>query len=161
MGTIFECTCNECGTEYTLQDNGGFRYTQWLCNGCGVRVSLPRFAHRPLREGHDFPPMLRRKNYVPMPPIPDNEIKRFSVEELVQLIADRSHWPAVGDRWDEYEITQLLRIVDPCSCGVTWTNTAQRPNQSAYDVDTPHPHSRCPSCHSKDFIYRRSDILTD
>src|SRR5690625_5155658 len=158
MGTTYECTCSECDARFTLQDDGGFRYTQWICSGCGTRVSLPRFAHRPPREGRDYPPLFGTRNYIPSAQIRDTEIKRFATHELAQLLSEPRRWPASGDRWDEYEIEHLLSIVAPCECDATWANTTLRQHCSHNGEDAPHPFSRCPSCDSKHFVFQRSDI---
>lgn len=87
-----------------------------ICDCCGKQARLPRFAPRPSRKGHNYPPMFRTKGYVPAPPIPENEIVRFSNAELTAFMDDRRRWLKGGDSWDLWELDQLLKLIGCCEC---------------------------------------------
>lgn len=99
----------------TVTDN--FTAMRRVCGHCGAQVNTPRYAPRPTREGHDYPPFLRTRNYVPAPPIPDAEITRFDTDELSRLLNNPAMWPKNGDKWDQSEICALLEAGHVCSRG--------------------------------------------
>lgn len=99
-----------------------FTSIQHVCGGCGASVNLPRYAPRPKREGHNYHPALRTKNYVSAPPIPDLEITRFSDDELEVFLGNRAAWRKGGDRWDAWEIDALIEIGHVCSYGSEASN---------------------------------------
>ena len=159
MGTVYNCACNGCGQLFQLQEGGGFRFVQWMCDGCGRSISLPRFAPRRDRRGRSIPSFLRRHGDTEWPPIAESEIVRFVTEDdLAAFLSSPRDWPDGGDQWDQYEIDAMLKIIGECSCGGNWEN----PHSSKFHVKIssimPHPLSRCPNCRSFDFLSEQSAI---
>ena len=154
MGTIYNCACTDCSQFFQLSDGGGFSYVQWICDSCGKCINLPRYAPRPDRKGKSYPAFLRSQGDVDYPPIPENEIQRFTSElELSEYLSATRNWVRSGDIWDRFELEAMLRIKGACSCSGSWTNPSTYPKGERRLANAPHPLNRCPYCRSKKFLF--------
>jgi hypothetical protein len=115
-----------------------------ICNTCGQRSSIPRQAPRPPREGRDVPSFLQTSRYFSLPPIPDADIRRFTVEELLNIDAlCKTSGSEDTDQWDDLEMAALIALKNPCQCSGQFdfaTKTAR--------TGGPNAMTHCPACRS-------------
>ena len=160
MSTRYKCVCTNCAQFFQLTDGGGFSFVQWICDSCGNDINLPRFAPRLDRKGRSYPAFLRREGDVDSPPIPENEIWRFTSElELREYLSVTRNWVRSGDEWDRFELEAMLRIKGACICSGTWTNSSTYPKGDASVTGSPHPLLRCPYCQSKKFAFHAAMLF--
>ena len=144
MGTTYHCHCNNCHHDFTVYDGDGMRSIGLICRACGKRSSIPRNAPRPPREGRDVPSFLQTSRYFYLPPIPDEQIRRFTDEELANIDGlCKTAWPEDTDRWDDFETATLIANKNPCLCGGK-VDIAAKAATGGVNAMT-----RCPVCLSK------------
>lgn len=156
MATTYQCICKACQHEFTLDDGDGMYYLALICDSCGKHSSIPRHAPRPLRDGHDVPPYLTTINYYSTPPIPPENIRRFSQEELGRINEItrelmQKYWDC-KDSWDDFEIQALIKLKNPCTCAGTFVSLPKP------EFGKPNPMCRCPQCKSKDFSFAETGL---
>lgn len=144
MGTTYQCRCKACSNDFTVFDGDGMRTNGLICNGCGLRTSIPRQAPRPPREGRDVPSFLQTSRFFSLPPIPDAEIKRFTDEEFANMeLLCKAAGVESTDRWDDFEIAALIEQKNPCQCGGRFDLAAKTAG-----TGDPNAMTRCPACRS-------------
>lgn len=144
MGTIYRCRCNACSDDFTIHDGDGMRTIGLICNGCGQRSGIPRHAPRPPREGREVPSFLQTSRYFSLPPISDADIRRFTVEELLNIDAlFKTSGPEDNDQWDDFEIAALIEQKNPCQCAGRFDLAASTARTGDSNAMT-----RCPTCRS-------------
>jgi hypothetical protein len=52
MGRVFDAICRECGTHFTVQDGGGFKYEVLHCDRCGRPCSVEHADVRDAYQGY-------------------------------------------------------------------------------------------------------------
>ena len=145
MGTTYHCHCNNCHHDFTVYDGDGMHSIGLICKTCGKRASIPRNAPRPPREGRDVPSFLQTSRYFSLPPIPDEQIRRFTDEEMVNIDQlSKNALEHVADRWDDYEMAALISNKTPCQCGGL-IDVASK----TVRTDGPNRLTRCPVCRSE------------
>jgi hypothetical protein len=144
MGATYQCHCNKCSHEFTLNDGDGIQSLGLICNVCGQRASIPRQAPRPPREGRDVPSFLQTSSFFSLPPIPDAEIKRFTNEEFTNIeLLCKAAGVENTDRWDDFEFSALIEQKNPCKCGGRFDLAAKTAGTGG-----PNAMTRCPVCRS-------------
>lgn len=115
-----------------------------ICSSCGKRSSVPRHAPRPPREGRHVPGFLQTSRYFSLPPIPDEQIRRFTDEELANIeLASKSGSEEGYDQWDEFEMAKLVALKAPCQCEATTAFASKTASNHG-----PNTLTRCPACRS-------------
>ena len=144
MGTTYQCHCNACSHNFTVYDGDGMRAIGLICKGCGQRSDIPRHAPRPPREGRDVPSFLQTSRYFSLPPITEAEIRRFTDQELLNIIdICKTAGSEDTDRWDDFEIAALIAQKNPCQCSGQFVLAAKTARTS-----DPNAMTRCPDCRS-------------
>ena len=115
MGTLYKVTCSNCSHVGELSWGDGIFHLQFQCNGCLKLFNIPRKAPRRNRNGHEVPKFLEKYNFKTTPPISNEDIIRFTDENLKVYLDARSKWQHGEDEWDDYEIEQLISLVS-CEC---------------------------------------------
>lgn len=144
MGAVYQCRCIACSHDFTVFDGDGIRSVGLICNTCGQRSSIPRQAPRLPREGRDVPSFLQTSQYFSLPPIQDADIRRFTVEELLNIDAlCNTAGPEATDQWDDFEIAALIAQRNPCQCSGLFDLAAETAR-----TGDPNAMTRCPACRS-------------
>ena len=144
MGTTYHCYCNNCHHDFTVYDGDGMRSIGLICKTCGKRASIPRNAPRPPREGRDVPSFLQTSRYFSLPPIPDEQIRRFTDEELADIEqAFNTGGTEDIDQWDDFELAKLISLKAPCQCETSIDFASKTVSNCG-----PNTLTRCPACRS-------------
>ena len=154
MGTTYHCHCNNCRHDFTVWDGDGMRSIGLICKTCGKRSSIPRNAPRPPREGREVPSFLQTSRFFSLPPIPEEEIRRFTDEEMVNIDQlSKNALEHVADRWDDFEMAALIAYKNPCRCSGIVDIAAKSARASGPNVMT-----RCPACLSENITSNNTGL---
>ena len=144
MGTTYHCHCKTCDHDFTVYDGDGMHSIGLICSSCGKRSSVPRHAPRPPREGRQVPKFLQTSRFFSLPPIPDEQIRRFTDNELTNIDdLCKAACPEDTDKWDAFETAALIANKNPCPCGGVVDIAAKSVTGGVNAM------SRCPVCLSK------------
>lgn len=144
MGNSYQCNCTKCNTVFNVHDGDGMHSLGLICNQCGNRSYVPRSAPRPPRDGRVVPSFLQTDEFQSLPPVEFSKIRRFTEDELknIQELSKRSN-KYERDQWDEFELSALIELKNPCNCGGT-INLASL----TFKADNINSLTRCPNCNS-------------
>lgn len=158
MAYSFHCVCIECNHEFSSSQGGGFTWYTYYCDQCGTATTFPRRAPRPNRLGVK-PPFVSKSRE--RPAISAEDIRRFSEEELHEILNNPTLWTKWGDAWDDFEQEAMLKLKGACNCEGQWRSPSEVADEQQERGNKPHWLTRCPNCRSKQFQYSLSDVITD
>ena len=153
MGSVFKCSCRDCGNSFDRYEGVGRYSRPLICNNCGEAAWIPRVAPRP-----DSRWRRNDRGELKVVPIEDVKVVPFSRDELMKILGSKMSL-VESDSWLDQELAILVELRNPCKCGGDVDLASKTARVGAGGLHAaPNTLTRCPMCRSENYSFFQAGL---